>query len=85
MPLGAARHEPRARVAPPPAASPAALALEIRAAALALGFARVGFCPIEPFAEATLALERWLAVSWVSSRQPRVSLSTRPPSLRIFV
>lgn len=61
LPLGAARHEPRARVAPPPAASPAALALEIRAAALALGFARVGFCPIEPFAEATLALERWLA------------------------
>jgi epoxyqueuosine reductase len=60
LPSGAARHEP-----PPGAAALAgsseALGDAIRAAALALGFARVGFCPIEPFVDAESAFEHWLA------------------------
>ena len=40
--------------------SPRALADAIREAALGLGFARVGFCPIEPFARAGEALRGWL-------------------------
>jgi len=40
---------------------PAELADAIRDAALALGFARVGFAPIEPFSDAAAALDRWLA------------------------
>jgi epoxyqueuosine reductase len=59
LPAGAARHEPPAAAAPP--TNPATLAEAIRAAALALGFGRVGFCPIEPFADAQSALEHWLA------------------------
>jgi epoxyqueuosine reductase len=43
------------------ASSDAGLADAIRDAALALGFARVGFSPIEPFADSARALERWLA------------------------
>jgi epoxyqueuosine reductase len=36
------------------------LAAAIRDAALALGFARVGFCPLEPFEQAGEALRDWL-------------------------
>ncbi len=69
LPAGASRHLPPARAgqasAPVTGAAaapdPARLAHAIREAALALGFARVGFCPIEPFTEATRALESWLA------------------------
>jgi epoxyqueuosine reductase len=60
-----ARHHPR--VAPdtraPAAAAPATsseLASAIRDAALALGFARVGFCPVEPFDDAARSLASWL-------------------------
>jgi epoxyqueuosine reductase len=60
LPAGAARHEPPA-LAAAPASNPAALADAIRAAALALGFGRVGFCPIEPFVDAESAFEHWLA------------------------
>jgi epoxyqueuosine reductase len=67
LPEGAARHVPP-RIDDGPACSssgssldPAALAHAIREAALALGFARVGFCPIEPFERGARALERWLA------------------------
>jgi len=66
LPAGAARHEPPDRdLAGPaseaPALDPKRLADAIRDAALALGFARVGFCPVEPFGDAGSALERWLA------------------------
>ena len=60
LPPGAARHEP-------PIAAAArvhgegTLADAVRDAALALGFARVGFCPIEPFTDAARALDDWLA------------------------
>jgi epoxyqueuosine reductase len=37
------------------------LADRIRDAALALGFARVGFCPVEPFEQGARALADWLA------------------------
>src|SRR5262245_51243274 len=66
LPAGAARHVPpdretgdREGTAPP--LDRARLASAIRDAALALGFARVGFCPVEPFDDANAALERWLA------------------------
>jgi epoxyqueuosine reductase len=66
LPAGAARHEPPDRGAAgpardSPALDPTHLADAIRDAALALGFARVGFCPVEPFADAGTALEGWLA------------------------
>lgn len=58
---GTARHSPigsgDGRLAPP---SPQDLADAIRQAALALGFARIGFCPVEPFAQAGEALRGWL-------------------------
>ncbi|MEY4548186.1 MAG: hypothetical protein RL685_4381 [Pseudomonadota bacterium] len=57
----AARHHPR--VAPdtaPSVSTPAELATAIRDAALALGFARVGFCPVEPFDDAARSLASWL-------------------------
>ncbi len=65
LPKGAAWHEPAsipraqldARVAP----DERSLADRIRDAALALGFARVGFCPIEPFERGARALADWLA------------------------
>jgi epoxyqueuosine reductase len=63
LPAGAAQHVPAvddARAGASPI-EPAALADAIREAALALGFARVGFCPVEPFTEAGRALEDWLA------------------------
>jgi len=59
LPAGAARHEPREPTVAP-VRDPAALGDAIRDAALALGFGRVGFCPIEPFADAGRALEHWL-------------------------
>lgn len=49
---------------PAPTATPLAgerLAAAIRDAALELGFARVGFCPVEPFTVAGRALDDWLA------------------------
>jgi epoxyqueuosine reductase len=65
MPQGAARHVPPSveRTSPTqaPALDPASLAHAIRDAALALGFARVGFCPVEPFENGARALDRWLA------------------------
>ena len=66
LPAGAARHMPSDRGAADatsdsPALDPTRLADAIRDAALALGFARVGFCPVEPFTDAGAALERWLA------------------------
>ena len=64
LPAGAARHLPPdggASGAIEAASDPARLAHAVREAALALGFARVGFCPVEPFGEAAAALERWLA------------------------
>ena len=66
LPAGAARHLPPDREgAAPPSGAPVLdatrLADAIRDAALALGFARVGFCPVEPFGDAGAALERWLA------------------------
>jgi len=66
LPAGAARHLPPDRhlaeaTAGSSALDPTRLAHAIREAALALGFARVGFCPVEPFAEAATALDRWLA------------------------
>ena len=66
LPAGAARHAPPDRdatgpVSDSPTLDPARLADAIRDAALALGFARVGFCPVEPFGDAGAALERWLA------------------------
>jgi epoxyqueuosine reductase len=42
----------------------AALALAVRDAALALGFIRVGFCPVEPFANAERALGDWLRAGY---------------------
>jgi epoxyqueuosine reductase len=59
---GTARHFPSAAAEPgleQPSAR--ALAAAIRDAALALGFARVGFCPLEPFEQAGQALSDWLA------------------------
>ena len=59
---GTARHFPSAAAEPgleQPSAR--ALAAAIRDAALALGFARVGFCPLEPFEQAGRALRDWLA------------------------
>jgi epoxyqueuosine reductase len=59
LPPGAARHVP-----PPegvPALNGGELADAIRGAALELGFARVGFCPIEPFEAGGRALRDWLA------------------------
>jgi epoxyqueuosine reductase len=65
LPKGAAWHEPAsvsmaqldARGTP----DERSLADRIRDAALALGFARVGFCPIEPFERGARALADWLA------------------------
>jgi epoxyqueuosine reductase len=58
---GTARHRPiGGGLQSTPALSAQALATAIRDAALALGFARVGFCPIEPFAQAGEALRSWL-------------------------
>ena len=65
LPAGAARHvpPPRDSALAPDSAPPDAtrLAHAIREAALALGFARVGFCPVEPFDDAAAALAGWLA------------------------
>src|SRR4051812_45828922 len=65
LPEGTARHVPRGSEGSPGASAterePAALADAIRDAALELGFARVGFCPIEPFEAAAGALSDWLA------------------------
>lgn len=57
-PRGAAGHVPLAAEVRGSASS--SLADRIRDAALTLGFARVGFCPIEPFEQAGGALRRWL-------------------------
>jgi epoxyqueuosine reductase len=58
---GAARHHPGA-VPEHKAARPAESALgdAIRDAAIGLGFARIGFCPVEPFESAARALDDWL-------------------------
>jgi epoxyqueuosine reductase len=66
LPAGAALHVPPVRDTAgddttTPALDPARLAGAIRDAALALGFARVGFCPVESFDDANAALEGWLA------------------------
>jgi epoxyqueuosine reductase len=59
LPAGAAWHAPPASALG--AVPAAALTDQIRDAALDLGFIRVGFCPIEPFGGASLALGDWLA------------------------
>ncbi len=59
LPAGAAWHAPAEDLLPP--LEGPALADAIRDAALALGFSRVGFSPIEPFADAERELEGWLA------------------------
>ena len=59
----AARHHPRVVAdTPVPSAlsTPAELGSAIRDAALELGFARVGFCPVEPFDDAARSLASWL-------------------------
>jgi epoxyqueuosine reductase len=66
LPAGAVWHVPTrvetaTDVQHPPPLGPAALAHAIRDAALALGFARVGFCPVEPFERGARALDGWLA------------------------
>jgi epoxyqueuosine reductase len=66
LPAGAARHVPPQRTLSSPAPDsalrePSRLAHAIREAALALGFARVGFCAVQPFREAASALSGWLA------------------------
>lgn len=58
LPAGAAIHAPATRGGHADAAE---LATRVRDAALALGFARVGFCPVERFDAAAERLERWLA------------------------
>jgi len=59
---GTARHFPSAAAEPEREhLSPRSLAAAIRDAALTLGFARVGFCPLEPFEQAGAALSDWLA------------------------
>jgi epoxyqueuosine reductase len=58
LPAGAAWHEPPLAAGGAPTQQ--ALADAIRDAALALGFARVGFCPIEPFEDAGHKLADWL-------------------------
>jgi epoxyqueuosine reductase len=58
---GAARHHPSTTLeheSVRPAQS--ALGDAIRDAAIGLGFARVGFCPVEPFESAARALDDWL-------------------------
>src|SRR6185295_15336127 len=58
---GAARHHPVGAVAQGSERPPeSTLAGAIRDAAVALGFARVGFCPVEPFESAARALDDWL-------------------------
>lgn len=59
LPPGAARHIPRSDAVRP--LNGGELADAIRGAALELGFARVGFCPIEPFEAGGRALRSWLA------------------------
>jgi epoxyqueuosine reductase len=49
------------RTPAPETPAPAELAARIRDAALALGFVRVGFTPVEPFDAASTALQTWLA------------------------
>ena len=64
LPNGAAWHTPASNpIAPDARGTPDArsLADQIRDAALGLGFARVGFCPIEPFERGARALADWLA------------------------
>lgn len=58
-PAGAAWHVPEPSAGVP--LDDGTLADQIRTAALELGFVRVGFCPIEPFPEASAALSDWLA------------------------
>jgi epoxyqueuosine reductase len=59
---GTARHFPSGAAEPDQQQlSPRNLATAIRDAALTLGFARVGFCPLEPFEQAGAALGDWLA------------------------
>jgi epoxyqueuosine reductase len=58
---GAARHHPVGALAHGSERPPESkLGDAIRDAALALGFARVGFCPVEPFESAARALDDWL-------------------------
>jgi epoxyqueuosine reductase len=59
---GAARHHPLGGAAQPTSDRPPAstLGAAIRDAAIGLGFARVGFCPVEPFESAARALDDWL-------------------------
>jgi len=58
--FGVARHHPSGSAAPLSEPRPSALGDAIRDAALGLGFARVGFCPVEPFESAGRALDDWL-------------------------
>jgi len=66
MEQGTTRHFPRDFPEPGSASGPsvapgsAELAEALGAAALELGFARVGFAPVEPFERGRRALERWL-------------------------
>jgi epoxyqueuosine reductase len=58
LPAGTRRHLPVIERGEPP--GPAELAERLSEAARALGFARIGFAPVEPFTEARVALEDWL-------------------------
>lgn len=62
LPAGAARHVPAPESVR--ALTGSELADAIRAAALSLGFARVGFCPMEPFDAGGRALRDWLAAGY---------------------
>ena len=55
---GASLHEPEHPLDTPPTAE--ALAAAVRDAAIALGFVRVGFAPVERFAAAEARVSRWL-------------------------
>lgn len=72
LPPGAARYEPPEGSRPAPHS---ALADAIRDAALRLGFARVGFCPVEPFEQAGKSLSRWLE----HGRHGQMGYLTKPP------
>jgi epoxyqueuosine reductase len=66
------------RAPDPPASGTESVASRIRDAAVALGFARVGFTPAEPFVEAQTRFEEWLAagyqghMTYLEGPEPRV-------------
>jgi epoxyqueuosine reductase len=74
-----------------PAHDTAALARRVRDAALALGFGRVGFAPVEPFARGERALADWLAsdkhgtMAYMAEQGPRAEPRALLPEARSLV